>query len=233
MIETNVGRQPSRSGQLAFAGGKFQLPRRHMSVALGDEKRVYTIGHSSQPLNRLILLLEKHDIDAVVDIRSYPFSRYAPQFNQPALAEELPRHGIRYVFRGDELGGRPRDNEYYDDEGHVLYWKVADADFFIRGIARLERGIPKYRIALMCSEENPSDCHRRLLIGRVLRERGITICHIRGDGRVQTEAYSEVGPPRPQGEQGRLPLFEHVGESSWRSVRSVSRRNLRPNSSAF
>ena len=175
-----------------------------------------TIGHSSHPLERFVSLLRDHKIDAVADIRSQPYSRFAPQFNREPLAVALGRHGIKYVFLGRELGGRPDGDEYYDDEGHVLYGRVAASPLFVAGVARLENGLSRYRPALMCSEEDPTDCHRRLLVTRVLNDRGVKVVHVRGDGRVQRER------DLTDGSQGDI--FNGFEETAWRSIRSVSHR---------
>ena len=186
---------------------------------------VYSIGHSNQSLESFIGLLKRHGIDVVVDTRSYPVSRYAPQFNRSALEQCLPRHDIGYRFLGVELGGRPQQPDYYDDQGHVLYSRVAEADFFRKGIALIERGVDRRRIALMCSEENPTDCHRRLLIGRVLAGRGITMVHIRADGRLEPEAEYTVGRGAAPADGHQFSLFGEPEKAAWRSTQSVLRRS--------
>lgn len=152
-----------------------------------DERHLFTIGHSNHPLEKFIELLRRHRVEVVVDTRSQPYSRHAPHFNRDALRAALTGAGIRYSFLGEELGGRPRGEEYYDAEGYVRYDRVAAADFFQSGIARVKRGAIKYRLALLCAEENPEGCHRRLLIARVLCGDGFTVDHIRGDGRLERE----------------------------------------------
>src|SRR5579863_2319279 len=132
-----------------------------------------TIGHSNHPIERFLELLKQHEVDALIDLRSNPHSKYSLQYNQPSLKAALESAGIRYAHLGDDLGGRPQGAEFYDSEGHVLYSKVSVADFFLRGIKRLELGASRFRKpAILCSEENPSVCHRRLLVTRVLIERG-------------------------------------------------------------
>ncbi|MGE3600555.1 MAG: DUF488 family protein, partial [Dehalococcoidia bacterium] len=191
---------------------------------------IFSVGHSNQTLRQLIGLLKHHAIQAVVDTRSYPVSKFASQFNRSVLEQVVPQHSIRYVFRGAELGGRPRGDEYYDAEGHVIYSRVAQADFFLDGINRLERGICKYRITLLCSEENPEHCHRRLLIGRVLAGRGVSMTHIRGDGRLEVEPPHDFG--RRTGGSQHLALFRIDEDSEWRSTRSVLQRSPQASSSA-
>src|ERR1019366_4562738 len=95
---------------------------------------------------------------------------------------------------------RREGEELYDPEGHVLYDRVAETRQFQEGLTRLENGIREYQVAMLCAEENPAACHRRLLIGRVLQDHGIRVDHIRGDGRVQTEekVAAESNPSRNQ-----------------------------------
>jgi uncharacterized protein (DUF488 family) len=195
---------------------------------------IFSIGHSNHPEERLLDLLEQHRIDVLVDVRSSPFSRYVPHFNAPALKVAVDGRGIRYLALGKELGGRPDGDEFYDAESHVLYGRLARAPLFQEGIARLDTGQRKYRIALLCSEEDPAVCHRHLLIGRVLAERGTILQHIRGTGLVQT--YDEIEAERrakPAGVQ--LSLFGDAGpaEEEWRSLRSVSRKDPPESSSAL
>lgn len=147
-----------------------------------------TIGHSNHALDVFLRLLRQHSIEAVADVRTVPWSRYVPAFNAKRLREALAECGIDYVPLGAELGGRPAGEEFYDEQGHVLYGRLAASPAFQKGIDRVLRGAQSHRIALLCSEEDPSRCHRHLLIGRVLRERGVTLSHIRGDGRIETEA---------------------------------------------
>jgi len=149
---------------------------------------IFTIGHSSQAPDDFCALLGQHQISVLVDVRSYPYSKYATQFNRETLKAALTERGVRYAYLGDELGGRPQDERFYDETGRVDYAKLAEAEFFLRGIARLEKSRAAYRLALLCSEEDPGGCHRRLLIGRVLAGRGVEVRHIRGSGDVQSEA---------------------------------------------
>jgi uncharacterized protein (DUF488 family) len=161
---------------------------------------LYTVGHSNVPLGDFLRLLHQHQIEAVADVRTRPRSRYVPHFGAEPLREALAQCGIGYVPLGRELGGRPEGDEFYDEKDRVRYGRLAASPAFRRGIERVLSGAASYRIALLCSEENPSRCHRHLLIGRVLRERGVAVSHIRGDGRLETEAeladrVAGDGPP--------------------------------------
>jgi uncharacterized protein (DUF488 family) len=189
----------------------------------GGTISILSIGHSNHTFEYFASLLRQHGVECVVDVRSSPWSRYAPQFNREALEPALADHGIDYAFLGAELGGRPTADELYDDEGHVLYGAVADTPLFKTGIETLEALARDRRVAIMCSEEDPSDCHRRLLVTRVLLARGGSVEHVRGDGRVQSEG--ELDPAATQES-----LFAE--EKPWRSTQSVSHRRPRATSSS-
>ena len=146
---------------------------------------VLTIGHSTHAPGSFVALLRQHDVTAVADVRSTPYSRFNPQFNREPLAEALEAEGIRYVYLGYELGGRPDDPACYED-GRVRYDRVAATESFRDGLARLVHGANTYRIALMCAEKEPLDCHRTLLVAPVLDERGVEVAHIHADGRLET-----------------------------------------------
>ena len=191
---------------------------------------VLTIGHSNHTLEHFLALLKAHAVQVVVDARSQPYSKYATQFDHEALRAALQATGIKYLYLGRELGGRPNGGEFYDGEGHVLYDRVAATSAFQEGLLRLERGIREFKVAMLCAEENPAACHRRLLVGRVLRDRGIQVEHIRGDGRIQTddEVAVEANP-----QQNQLALFEKAEAQPWKSIPSVLPRKRPSNSSAY
>jgi uncharacterized protein (DUF488 family) len=156
-----------------------------------DECRVFTIGHSHHDLPRLTDLLRRARVTVLADVRSQPFSRRLAQFNRPELEHGLKAAGIAYVFLGDALGGRPQQPSLYDGEGRVDYVRVRAAAFFRQGLERLGRACANGRVALLCAEEDPLDCHRGLMITPALVERGIVPAHLRGDGSVETTAAME------------------------------------------
>ena len=194
-------------------------------------RSVFTIGHSNQPMDTFISLLKNANIDVLVDIRSHPSSAYASQFDGPQLKKEITTYGIKYLYMGHELGGKPQDQRFYDSDGRVLYSMMAETPSFLDGISRLERGIAKYRVAIMCSEESPVECHRRLLVSRVLISRGIDVYHIRSSGKVQTE--EEVAQEEMARYSGapQLGLFSFQEARPLRSTQSVSPRSQQSNSS--
>ena len=190
--------------------------------------RVLTIGHSNHPLELFLGLLQEHQVEVVADTRSQPYSKYSPQYDQDALQAALGAAGIRYLYFGRELGGRPTGLEFYDGDGRVLYDRLAASPVFQEGLERLETSLRVFRVALACSEENPAVCHRRLLIGRVLGERGFDVQHIRADGRLQTEA--ELAREE-SGDDSQLSLFEHDVVPEWKSIPSVLPKKRQSSSS--
>ncbi len=191
---------------------------------------VYTVGHSNVAPEAFIALLKQHCIGVLVDVRSQPYSKYVPHFNAGVLKPAILAAGMKYLYLGKELGGRPPDKLCYDSDGHVLYGVVAESDEFKAGIERLVRGAREHRVALMCNEENPAECHRRLLVGRVLAAKGVRILHIRGDGRIEPEeelAAAEQQAEPNQQEFGFAPQEKPV----WKSTRSVSQARPRKRSS--
>ena len=158
---------------------------------------IYTIGHSKRPLETIIGLLKKYDINVLMDVRSVPFSRFSLQFNQKRIGQPLADAGIRYEYLGDKLGGRPNDPACYKDGKVPTGWKdlsflidytaVMQKDFFLEGIRHLLEVAQKEKVALMCAEEDPANCHRHHLVGRYLAGRGIPVLHIRHDGTIVPE----------------------------------------------
>jgi uncharacterized protein (DUF488 family) len=190
-----------------------------------------TIGHSSHDFHSWLALLLQHGVEVVVDARSSPYSKYVPQFDKELMQRSLEEAGIRYLFLGAELGGRPANPAYYDDKGRVLYSRLHEDAQFRAAISRLESGIERFRVALVCGEEDPAHCHRRLLIGRVLCEHGHTMLHIRGDGRLESDetVAAEAGKPLIDTQPA---LFAELDEDQWRSTASVLPKKAPASSSA-
>jgi len=163
---------------------------------------VWTVGHSTHPLPALLSVLQGQRIEVVADVRSQPYSRRNPQFNREGFAAAVREAGLEYLYLGTELGGRPAEPEFYDGEGHVRYAAVAATPRFVAGLERLLARSATQRVTIMCSEEDPARCHRRLLVGRALTGRGVAVNHIRGDGSVVDEA--NLGPFQQDMDQGTL-----------------------------
>lgn len=150
---------------------------------------IYSIGHGARPIDIFLQLLLKYDINYVVDVRTKPRSRFNPQYNKDRFAAALREHGITYVYMGDTLGGMPTDKSCYDQDGRVDYTKVKEKDFFKNSLARLKTAHEKnIRIACVCSELAPCECHRSKLIGESLRELQVPILHINKQGDLEDQA---------------------------------------------
>ena len=149
--------------------------------------QVLTIGHSTHTIEQFCDLLLTRDVTAIADVRSAPYSRYQPAFNRELLHQALTDRDIAYVFLGKELGARPNDPRLYED-GRVQFRRLADTELFHAGLDRVLQGAQRYRLALMCAEKEPLDCHRTLLVGRELEAGGAELSHIHADGRIKTSA---------------------------------------------
>jgi uncharacterized protein (DUF488 family) len=147
---------------------------------------IFTVGHSNHAIERFLALLRQHAITAIADVRSVPYSRRNPQFNSKPLTTSLDTCGISYVSLGKELGARSDDPACYDKDGRVQYRLLAQTQLFSQGIDRVLTGARRYRVALMCAEKEPLDCHRTLLVSRALETRGAAITHILADGTLET-----------------------------------------------
>src|SRR4030042_3735469 len=195
----------------------------------GTHLMIYTIGHSNHSLGTFLNLLWVSRIEVVVDIRSKPSSQVVPHFNRKPLENSLKMSGFKYLYFGKELGGKPNSKEYYDANGHVLYGLIAESPLFIQAIDRLLKGIHEYRVALLCGEENPSNCHRRLLVGKVLGNYDVNLQHIRGNGRVQSE--QELLDEGREKDEPKLGLFKTEEIKEWKSTQSVLPRKVPRHSS--
>ena len=149
---------------------------------------VLTIGHSNHSWEEFVKLLLRQRIDEVADVRSSPYSRYATHFNHNDLQQALEGIGIGYVFLGGELGGRPPDHSCYDSNGQVQYDRVAETDSFDDGIRRVTRRADECRVVLLCTEKEPLECHRTLLVANALVERDVSVEHILSDGSLESHA---------------------------------------------
>ena len=187
--------------------------------------QVLTIGHSNHSLEAFLELLANHGVTAVADVRSAPFSRFCPQFNRDALSAALKDRGIRYTCLGRELGGRSADPACYRD-GQVRYELVARTSSFRDGLARIVDGAARHRIALMCAEKEPLDCHRTLLVAPALAALGIAVSHILADGRLEPHEKTldrllEQFDLRPGGDLFQ-PREELVADALARQARRVA-----------
>lgn len=157
-----------------------------------EKNPLYSIGHGRRPIEEFVALLKQYNITHLADVRSIPLSRFNPQYNRSRLQRSLSENDINYTFMGDELGGRPKEASCYNEKGRVDYGRVKETKFFREGIEALREAFAKdLRLAIMCSESRPCECHRSRLIGTVLKIEGITIIHIDEKGVLQTQETVE------------------------------------------
>ncbi len=154
------------------------------------DQTIYTIGHSNHSLERFMSLIGDNQINAIADVRSSPVSRFQPHFDKDALKASLKAEGIADVFLGRELGGRPRSPILYT-KGIADYGKMAATAEFKTGVERLIAGAKTHRIAMMCSEHDPLDCHRCLLVARKLNDSLLPLAHILGNGSLELQKENE------------------------------------------
>jgi uncharacterized protein (DUF488 family) len=154
------------------------------------KKAIYTIGHSLHDASTFLAYLKANAVDAVVDVRSSPYSRRAPQFSRSEMKRWLAEANIRYYFSGRELGGRPDDPALYEGN-RASYIKMRETDTFVSGLGKLIRAAEYLRIALVCAEADPITCHRFLLVGRALHERGLDVLHLLSNGDVESHQHGE------------------------------------------
>ena len=107
-----------------------------------SEGSILTVGHSNIPFGTFADNLRKNGVGLIVDVRSHPRSRYTVQFNASEIERSLRDGGMGYEYMGEELGGRPQSDAFYDEAGYVRYDALADSDLFLRGITHL-RGVAR------------------------------------------------------------------------------------------
>ncbi len=189
-----------------------------------SQPTIFSLGHSTHTYGRFLELVRKAGVTAIADVRTSPFSRHFPHFNRDILKNELRTDGIVYSFLGKELGGRPTGRQFYCD-GVADYERMARSPDFTQGLERVLEGARKYHIALMCSEHDPLDCHRCLLVGRVLAERGVGVKHILMDGVIVDHRDIEERLLTSQGRESTdlfLSLSERLAEAYRKRSRKVA-----------
>lgn len=142
---------------------------------------IYTIGHSNHTIENFIGILKEYGVEAIIEVRSVPKSKYSPHFNKPNLIYELKKNGIEYLDMGRSLGGRPNDESVLNIKNKIELKKIEEKQWYQDAISRLIELSQKSKIAIMCSEEDPEKCHRGYIITNTLLKRGIEVIHIRGN----------------------------------------------------
>lgn len=149
---------------------------------------LFTIGHSQYRISYFISLLDKYQIDYILDVRSVPYSKYAEQYNKENINRELKMARIKYSFMGKYFGARPQNIEFYNNEGYLDFERVRKSKDFNKGIENVVLGLNQgHRIALMCTEKEPVDCHRAILVARAFEMQKIYAKHILPNGEILTQ----------------------------------------------
>jgi len=151
-------------------------------------QQVFTIGHSNHLFRAFLELIQKNNINMVVDVRTSPYSKYSSHFNKKPLMKTLEESEIDYVYLGNKIGGKPRDKKFYHED-HLQYHLLEKDEKYQKGLQELVDLIPNNTLVLMCSEENPYHCHRHHLISQSLLKNGYSITHIRGNGTLEKVAH--------------------------------------------
>jgi len=142
---------------------------------------IFTIGHSNHPIDVFISLLQGAGITALADVRSAPWSKRWPQYRKVELKDALTEAGIAYVWLGDALGGKPKDPTLWRD-GKPARDLISASPAFAAAVERLINGMATHRIAVMCAEKDPLNCHRTHLVTPALVARGVDVQHLLADG---------------------------------------------------
>jgi uncharacterized protein (DUF488 family) len=194
---------------------------------------IFSLGHSILPFERFVGVLRNAGVSAVADVRSSPFSRRAPWFSHREFKAALRRSRIEYAFLGAELGGRPEAPSLFS-AGVADYSAMANTVEFRAGLDRLLGGCEKHRIAMVCSEGDPLNCHRCLLIGRQLALKGVNTRHIHADGSEESQEEAEERLLREENLEADdllWPRVERLSEAYVRRNRQVAYSPNRANSS--
>lgn len=149
---------------------------------------LYTIGHSTHQTAYFISLLKQFHIDYLLDVQSIPYSKYAEHFNRENIYSTLISEGIQYYFMGKYFGARPQTTALYDNDACLDFEKVRESPDFIAGIKNVCLGLCQgHNIALMCTEKNPINCHRAILVARAFALRKVYANHILSNGEIMTQ----------------------------------------------
>lgn len=153
---------------------------------------IFAIGHSNYPYDKLIEMIKKYGIDCVVDIRETPYSKYNTQYNREVLRENLKSRGFTYVYMGHEFGAKRQTKESYNDEGYADFEKVIKEELFLKGIERITKGLQMgYKIVLLGAMQEPIRCHRSIMLGKYLNEKGFDVKYIMHEGNIVNQDYIE------------------------------------------
>lgn len=149
---------------------------------------LFTIGHTNHTHNDFFNILKQYDIAYLLDVRSTPFSQYTSQFNKDVISQFLKSKGISYCHMGKFFGARPDDKALYTKEKYLDFEKMRSSDLFQKGLNNVMKGLSeRNNVVLMCTEKDPIDCHRAIMVAREFSLRGVEVNHILSDGKLQSQ----------------------------------------------
>ena len=150
-------------------------------MVLKQNTTIFTIGYGNRTVEEVVVDLEKYGIKVLCDVRSIPYSKYNQAWCQERLRPKLGQLGIRYIYLGKSLRGRPKSQLVYRN-GELDYGLVQQSKFFQVGIQKLLQVNELHSTCMLCSEKNPKTCHRMKLIGTYLLDQSVQIMHILSNG---------------------------------------------------
>jgi uncharacterized protein (DUF488 family) len=153
---------------------------------VSEMSKLFTIGYSGLEATGFTRLLEANNINVICDVRSTPYSHYKPDFSRGPFRSFLNKSGFKYVFLGEQLGARPKDRSCYVN-GQATYDRISKSSFFMDGLIRIRNGVDTLNLALVCSERDPIECHRAVLVCRNLPDLRPVTYHIHTDGTVENQ----------------------------------------------
>lgn len=184
---------------------------------------IYTVGHSNMTEEEFINLLKKYEINCIVDVRSFPKSKYVSHFDKENISKYLKKNNIVYIYMGKELGARRDSPSLYNDDGILDFEKVKRSQQFLNGIDRIKKGLKKgYKVSLMCSEKYPQDCHRSILIGKYLKDNDFKVKHIDENGEIKSqEDIEEILMDKHFPDRNQMNLFKNKTEDETEKIQKV------------
>jgi len=174
--------------------------------------KVFTIGHSYISADEFTSLLQQHDIQALVDVRSFPGSRRSPQFGAEQMQNWLTGAGINYGNL-KSIGGRRRvladrdeRNAGWENESFRNYADYTRTPDWVLGMQTLQRMASEYRVAIMCGEPMPWRCHRSIISDNLVAL-GWDVEHIYPNGSLHGHKPGAWGAtPKIEGHQVTYPI---------------------------
>jgi len=153
-----------------------------------QQKTLYTIGYSGYNVSDFVDVLKRNGVNALIDVRSNPFSTHFPIYNKEILEHTLKASNIHYRNYASEFGAQQSERCFYSPQGYLDFENFTMSDKYIHGYRRIEDGLMKeYTFALMCSEKDPIDCHRSIMISKTFSDNGYSVLHLLPNNEPMTQ----------------------------------------------